>query len=238
MKSLFFTLDGHMVPASVNVSLNGDGNYYAPIERECNECAGTGHKGADVCEKCHGVQTVGPIIEKLVVLEPITFLDNIPELRVNPTLEAWKSRNHVLIEKAKKANTKFSNSILAQLDNNRFLTERQLDCFFTTFDVMLSETPEKEQEILKHSYNIGQVISIELTFTEVRAAYAKSKGSYFFTFTGKVRNDGIALTADKQDHILLGERYHLTGKVRKFYEFDSKNYAAITVFKLSKLQDS
>ncbi|HAS1430272.1 TPA: hypothetical protein I4D34_22455, partial [Enterobacter hormaechei] len=142
MKSLFFTLDGHMVPASVNVSLNGDGNYYAPIERECNECAGTGHKGADVCEKCHGVQTVGPIIEKLVVLEPITFLDNIPELRVNPTLEAWKSRNHVLIEKAKKANTKFSNSILAQLDNNRFLTERQLDCFFTTFDVMLSETPE------------------------------------------------------------------------------------------------
>ncbi len=25
MKSLFFTLDGHMVPASVNVSLNGDG---------------------------------------------------------------------------------------------------------------------------------------------------------------------------------------------------------------------
>ena len=45
MKSLFFTLDGHMVPASVNVSLNGDGNYYAPIERECNECAGTGHKG-------------------------------------------------------------------------------------------------------------------------------------------------------------------------------------------------
>lgn len=31
MKSLFFTLDGHMVPASVNVSLNGDGNYYAPI---------------------------------------------------------------------------------------------------------------------------------------------------------------------------------------------------------------
>ncbi|HFZ0416338.1 TPA: hypothetical protein ACIJOP_005594, partial [Escherichia coli] len=95
-----------------------------------------------------------------------------------------------------------------------------------------------EQEILKHSYNIGQVISIELTFTEVRAAYAKSKGSYFFTFTGKVRNDGIALTADKQDHILLGERYHLTGKVRKFYDFDSKNYAAITVFKLSKLQDS
>ncbi|MFY7210150.1 hypothetical protein ACOTY1_24220, partial [Enterobacter cloacae complex sp. IR5462] len=81
-------------------------------------------------------------------------------------------------------------------------------------------------------------ISIELTFTEVRAAYAKSKGSYFFTFTGKVRNDGIALTADKQDHILLGERYHLTGKVRKFYDFDSKNYAAITVFKLSKLQDS
>ncbi|MDJ5398536.1 hypothetical protein LEF88_24375, partial [Salmonella enterica] len=66
----------------------------------------------------------------------------------------------------------------------------------------------------------------------------KSKGSYFFTFTGKVRNDGIALTADKQDHILLGERYHLTGKVRKFYEFDSKNYAAITVFKLNKLQDS
>lgn len=65
MKSLFFTLDGHMVPASVNVSLNGDGNYYAPIERECNECAGTGHKGADVCEKCHGVQTVGPIIEKI-----------------------------------------------------------------------------------------------------------------------------------------------------------------------------
>ncbi|ECT5747465.1 hypothetical protein A3Y28_17175 [Salmonella enterica subsp. enterica serovar Kentucky] len=220
MKSLFFTLDGHMVPASVNVSLNGDGNYYAPIERECNECAGTGHKGADLCEKCHGVQTVGPIIEKLVALEPITFLDNIPELRVNPTLEAWKSRNHVLIEKAKKANTKFSNSILAQLDNNRFLTERQLDCFFTTFDVMLSETPENEQEILKHSYNIGQVISIELTFT------------------GKVRNDGIALTADKQDHILLGERYHLTGKVRKFYEFDSKNYAAITVFKLNKLQDS
>ncbi|HGW6460676.1 MULTISPECIES: hypothetical protein [Enterobacteriaceae] len=127
---------------------------------------------------------------------------------------------------------------MAQLDNNRFLTERQLDCFFTTFDVMLSETPENEQEILKHSYNIGQVISIELTFTEVRAAYAKSKGSYFFTFTGKVRNDGIALTADKQDHILLGERYHLTGKVRKFYEFDSKNYAAITVFKLNKLQDS
>lgn len=96
-----------MVPASVNVSLNGDGNYYAPIERECNECAGTGHKGADVCEKCHGVQTVGPIIEKLVVLEPITFLDNIPELRVNPTLEAWKSRNHVLIEKAKRLTLSF-----------------------------------------------------------------------------------------------------------------------------------
>lgn len=53
MKSLFFTLDGHMVPASVNVSLNGDGNYYAPIERECNECAGTGHKGADLCEKSY-----------------------------------------------------------------------------------------------------------------------------------------------------------------------------------------
>ncbi|MFP1529345.1 hypothetical protein ACLB1R_35945 [Escherichia coli] len=69
-------------------------------------------KGLIYVKKCHGVQTVGPIIEKLVALEPITFLDNIPELRVNPTLEAWKSRNHVLIEKAKKANTKFSSSIL------------------------------------------------------------------------------------------------------------------------------
>lgn len=79
---------------------------------------------------------------------------------------------------------------MAQLDNNRFLTERQLDCFFTTFDVMLSETPENEQEILKHSYNIGEVISIELTFTEVRAAYAKSKGSYFLHLLVKLEMTG------------------------------------------------
>lgn len=63
MKSLFFTLDGHMVPASVNVSLNGDGNYYAPIERECNECAGTGHKGADVCESVMGYKQLDPLLK-------------------------------------------------------------------------------------------------------------------------------------------------------------------------------
>lgn len=238
MKYLFFTHDGHMVPASVNVSLNGDGNYYALIERECEECSGTGQKGIAVCVKCQGLQTVGPIKEKLVALKPISFLDNIPELRVNPTLEAWKSKNHAILENAKKANTKFSKSILAQLDNNRFLTERQLDCFFATFGVMLSEAPENNQANKQHSYNIGQVISIELSFNEVRAAYAKGKGSYFFTFIGIVRNERIALTADKQDHISLGERYHLTGKVRKFYEFDSKTYAAITVFKLNKLNNS
>ncbi|MDP0941339.1 hypothetical protein Q6253_29320, partial [Klebsiella quasipneumoniae] len=61
---------------------------------------------------------------------------------------------------------------------------------------------------------------------------------FFFKFSCKVRNEGIALTDDNHYQILFGERYHLTGKVRIFYEFDSKNYAAITVFNLNKLQDS
>ncbi|MFP1497993.1 hypothetical protein ACLB1Q_34670 [Escherichia coli] len=61
MKSL---LDGHMVPASVNVyTYNGDGNYYALIERECNECAGTGHKGADLCERGIGYKQLDPLLK-------------------------------------------------------------------------------------------------------------------------------------------------------------------------------
>ena len=64
-------------------------------------------KGLIYVKSVMGYKQLDPLLKKLVALEPITFLDNIPELRVNPTLEAWKSRNHVLIEKAKRLTLSF-----------------------------------------------------------------------------------------------------------------------------------
>ena len=64
MKSLFFTLDGHMVPASVNVYHLTEMEIIMHLSKEnVTNKGGTGHKGADLCEKCHGYKQLDPLLK-------------------------------------------------------------------------------------------------------------------------------------------------------------------------------
>ncbi|MGV7963864.1 hypothetical protein QPK13_23220 [Photorhabdus tasmaniensis] len=213
-------------------------DYYASITRECIDCGGTGLSGNAVCVTYSGSKIIGPITEKLVLKECVEFLENIPELRNNPDLESWKLRNSDRIALLKDDNSKFATSITEQLSKNRFLTPRQLECFYSTYQPVSPAGPEGTLTVLEHSFSIGDVLSIDIIFTEVRAAFSKTSEAYFFTFTGKTRNDGFAITASVQNHLLLGTKYHLSGKVRGIHFFDSEPYALLTVFKLTAMAGS
>lgn len=230
---LFFTQDGYLVPSAVKPTHGNDGHYYAVITRECPDCAGTGEFANTVCMTCNGNKTTAATEEKLVLKECIEFLDNVPQFRCNPDLDAWKVRHREHLALLKADNSKFATSIAEQLNNNRFLTVRQLESFYSTYQPVSKGGPERADLSAEHSFNIGDVVSIDIIFTEVRAAFSKISHSYFFTFTGKKQSDGFALTGNVQDHILLGLSYHLSGRVRKIHYFDSVPYALLTVFKLT-----
>ena len=231
--SLFFTQDGYLLPSSVKPIYGKDGHYYAVITRECFECGGTGKIANAVCVTCNGSKTSPATEEKLVLKECIEFLETIPELRCNPDLEAWKRRHSEQLALLQADNSKFAASIAQQLNNKLFLTVRQLESFYSTYQPVSEAFSENAGFPIEHSFNIGDVVSFDIIFTEVRAAFSKGSHSYFFTFTGKKQNDGFALTGNVQDHVLLGHSYHLSGKVRKIHYFDSVPYALLTVFKLT-----
>ena len=91
-----------------------------------------------------------------------------------------------------------------------------MESFYSTYQPVSEAFSENAGFPIEHSFNIGDVVSFDIIFTEVRAAFSKGSHSYcFFTFTGKKQNDGFALTGNVQDHVLLGHSYHLSGKVRK-----------------------
>ncbi|HAF2995947.1 TPA: hypothetical protein G7129_004390, partial [Salmonella enterica subsp. enterica serovar Typhi] len=228
-----FTQDGYLLPSSVKPIYGKDGHYYAVITRECFECGGTGKIANAVCVTCNGSKTSPATEEKLVLKECIEFLETIPELRCNPDLEAWKRRHSEQLALLQADNSKFAASIAQQLNNNLFLTVRQLESFYSTYQPVSEAFSENAGFPIEHSFNIGDVVSFDIIFTEVRAAFSKGSHSYFFTFTGKKQNDGFALTGNVQDHVLLGHSYHLSGKVRKIHYFDSVPYALLTVFKLT-----
>ncbi|EES2025365.1 TPA: hypothetical protein HIT98_003966 [Escherichia coli] len=232
---LFFTQDGYLLPSSVKPTYGNDGHYYAVITRECFDCGGEGEIANAVCVACNGSKTSPATKEKLVQKESIEFLETIPELRCNPDLEAWKRRHSEHLALLQADNSKFAVSISQQLNSNLFLTVRQLTSFYSTYQPVSKDLPENAGFPIEHSFNIGDVVNIDIIFTEVRAAFSKGSRSYFFTFTGKKQNDGFALTGNVQNHVLLGHRYHLSGKVRKIHYFDSVPYALLTVFKLTAL---
>ncbi|MEB5811290.1 hypothetical protein MXE68_11940, partial [Escherichia coli] len=129
--SLFFTQDGYLLPSSVKPIYGKDGHYYAVITRECFECGGTGKIANAVCVTCNGSKTSPATEEKLVLKECIEFLETIPELRCNPDLEAWKRRHSEQLALLQADNSKFAASIAQQLNNNLFLTVRQLESFYS-----------------------------------------------------------------------------------------------------------
>ena len=231
--SIFFTHDGYLLPAVVKPFHGNDGHYYAMITRECFACGGTGEIANAVCVTCNGSKTSPATEEKLVLKEGIEFLETIPEFRCNPDLDAWKRRHSGHLALLQADNSKFAVSISQQLNNNLFLTVRQLESFYSTYQPVSKDLPENADVPVEHSFSIGDVVSIDIIFTEVRAAFSKGSHSYFFTFTGKKQNDGLALTGNVQDHVLLGHSYHLSGRVRKIHYFDSVPYALLTVFKLT-----
>lgn len=230
---LFFTQDGYLLPSAIKPTHGNDGHYYAEITRECSDCGGTGEIANALCVTCSGSKTTPATKEKLVLKECVEFLESIPEFRCNPDLDTWKRRHSAHLALLKADSSKFATSITQQLNNNLFLTVRQLESFYSTYQPVSKVFSESTDLPLKHSFNIGDVVNIDITFTEVRAAFSKTSHSYFFTFTGKKQGDGFALTGNVQDHILLGHSYHLSGKVRKIHYFDSVPYALLTVFKLT-----
>ncbi|EFR0233166.1 hypothetical protein DL738_12130 [Escherichia coli] len=232
--SIFFTEDGYLLPSTVKPTHSNNGHYYAVITRECFDCGGTGEFANAVCVTCKGSKTSPAREEKLVVKECFEFLETIPEFRCNPDLESWKRKHSGHLALLQADNSKFAVSITQQLNNNLFLTVRQLESFYSTYQPVSKALSENAGEPVEHSLSIGDVVSIDIIFTEVRAAFSKGSHSYFFTFTGKKQNDGFALTGNVQDHVLLGHSYHLSARVRKIHYFDSVPYALLTVFKLTK----
>lgn len=231
--SLFFTHDGYLLPSSIKPTYGEGGHCYAVITRECFDCGGVGKIANAVCMTCNGSKLSPATQEKVIQKECIEFLETIPELRCNPDLEAWKHRHSGQLALLQADDSKFAVSISQQLSNNLFLTVRQLESFYSTYKPVTKTLPENADLPIEHAFNIGDVVSFDIIFTEVRAAFSKVSRNYFFTFTGKKHNDGFALTGDVQDHILLGHNYHLSGKVRKIHYFDSVPYALLTVFKLT-----
>ncbi|HAD3741780.1 TPA_asm: hypothetical protein G1S21_24330, partial [Salmonella enterica subsp. enterica serovar Typhi str. CT18] len=151
--SLFFTQDGYLLPSSVKPIYGKDGHYYAVITRECFECGGTGKIANAVCVTCNGSKTSPATEEKLVLKECIEFLETIPELRCNPDLEAWKRRHSEQLALLQADNSKFAASIAQQLNNNLFLTVRQLESFYSTYQPVSEAFSENAGFPIEHSFN-------------------------------------------------------------------------------------
>ncbi|EBG2148437.1 hypothetical protein FIP36_16975 [Salmonella enterica] len=230
---LLFTYDFHLVPASVPVNQGPDGNYFAMILRECPECEGRMVIDGAECVTCHGEGTVGPCNERLVEVDNTSIYDPIKEFRHNPALNAWKLRHADRLQLLKADTSKFGLSIQQHLDEGRFLTTRQLESFLKTYQPVKKAITAAIPEPEKHKFELGDNVNLKISFTEVRAAYSKVANRLFFTFTGMTNLGGFAVTANSQDYILLGQNYMLSGKVRKFYTFDSSPYAILTVHQLN-----
>lgn len=119
-RNLFFTNDGHLVPSTTDIFQNNDGHYYASLVRECGNCSDSGQTDDSVCGKCGGSSVVGPVTERLSVINDVSFFENIDLLHANPTLEAWKNKHKEILTVVENANTKFSNNIITQLEKSGF----------------------------------------------------------------------------------------------------------------------
>lgn len=80
------------------------------------------------------------------------------------------------------------------------MTESQFKSLLDLFH-SISTKNKSDLSLSNNTHAIGSLVTVDVTFTEVRAVFTKKLGKYFFTFTGKVRNEGFAFTTDKQDHI-------------------------------------
>nr|WP_233341543.1 hypothetical protein [Escherichia coli]UGK56507.1 hypothetical protein [Escherichia coli] len=104
-----------------------------------------------------------PQRKKLVLKECIEFLETIPELRCNPDLEAWKRRHSEQLALLQADNSKFAASIAQQLNNNLFLTVRQLESFYSTYQPVSKAFFQKNAGFpIEHSFNIGDVVSFDI----------------------------------------------------------------------------
>ena len=250
----WFTLDSYRVPYSIPV-FEEDGCHYAILTRECSVCTGSGAVGSVLCANCNGKCTVGPTKEKVLHSRDLSAASHLefgccPAAR-SPEIEAWLAKNGFKIEKLLSGSHKsFAESIQRTLKRNVFLTEKQLaalDEFYskTLPAAPVSVVPEhapavqpKQSETEKrHRYDVDDPVKIKVSFSQMRFNRARVTGQTFYTFLATTNEGSFAINGNTQDYILLGDKYLLSGVVRKLLVFDDEIHAVISVKRLDRLNE-
>lgn len=246
MTEIFFTHDYFLIPSSLKV-YEEEGHFFAYIVRECPTCVDLPFPSTD-CSICLGSGTAAPEKEPLFKFNNPSIFEDLPAFLNCPALERWKQSNATALKLLYEDGSEFASGLKRQLDAGLFLTTRQLQSFNTSFGqgfetpvvvkkhVAEAETPLASSTDIhvNRRYKPGDVVKVIIAFTEIRAQYSKSSGSKFFTFTGMTNLGGFAFTHKSQDAVELGESYTLSGKIRRFFTYDSTSYAITSVTRLTR----
>ncbi|HHL0036214.1 hypothetical protein U0129_19200 [Enterobacter hormaechei] len=249
----WFTLDSYRVPYNISV-FEEEGSHYALLTRECSVCSGSGAVGTALCANCNGQGTVGPFKEKVVHSRDLSVVSHenygcCPSAR-SPEIEAWLERNSFKIEELLKGTHKsFAESIQRTLKRNVFLTEKQLaaleEFYSKTFPALpvaavseQSAVVQAEQSIEEkyHRYAVGDPIKIKVSFSQMRLNRARVSGQIFYTFLASTNEGCFAISGNSQDHIVLGDKYLLSGFVKKLLTFGDDIHAVISVKHLERVK--
>lgn len=242
----WFTLDSFRVPYNISV-FEENGSHYAMLTRECSVCSGSGAVGTTLCTNCGGKGTVGPLKEKVVHSRDLSMSSHenfgcCPAAR-SPEIEAWLERNGFKIEKLLKGPHKsFAESIQRTLKRNVFLTGKQLAALEEFYSKSLPAKPAcvapeqspavkpvQSDEDKRHRYAVNDPVKIKVSFSQMRFNRARVTGQTFYTFVATTNEGYFAINANTQDYIMLGQKYLLSGVVRKLLTLDDEIHAVITV---------